>query len=72
MYLGAREPDEPGALGVCDGLGVAARSLEGRARDVERAHDLTPTCTLRKRAGAAPCDTCALWPGCPLPQFVRP
>src|SRR5256885_14340890 len=32
----------------------------------------TPTCTLRKRAGAAPCETCALCPGCPLPQFVSP
>ena len=36
------------------------------------AHDLTPTWTLRNRAGDAPCETCACWPGWPLPQFVSP
>ena len=32
----------------------------------------TPTWTSRKRAGAAPCETCMTWPGSPLPQFVSP
>ena len=31
-----------------------------------------PTLTWRNRAGGAPCETCALCPGCPFPQFVRP
>ena len=72
VHLRACEAREPGALGVRDGFCLAASGLERRAGDVERAHDFTPTCTLRKRAGAAPCETCALWPGCPLPQFVSP
>ncbi len=32
----------------------------------------TPTWTPRKRAGAAPWDTCMTWPGSPLPQFISP
>ena len=56
---------------------ASASSPVGRGeralRELERvAHARTPTCTSRKRAGAAPCDTCACCPGCPLPQFVSP
>ena len=32
----------------------------------------TPTCTSRKRAGAAPWETAMTWPGSPLPQLVSP
>ena len=50
-------------------LGARERAL----RELEAAaHALTPTWTSRKRAGDAPCETCACWPGWPLPQFVRP
>ena len=50
-------------------LGGADRELG----ELERVHQLrNPTCTLRKRAGEAPCETCACWPGWPLPQFVSP
>jgi hypothetical protein len=72
VYLRAGEAREAGAFRVGDGFGVSVRGCERRARDFERAHDFTPTWTLRKRAGEAPCETCALCPGCPLPQFVRP
>src|SRR5919197_4069535 len=55
-----------------DGFGVAVGRCDDGPRDLERAHFITPTWTLRNRAGAAPCDTWALWPGCPLPQLVSP
>ena len=45
---------------------------DGAVGELERLHERTPTWTLRNRAGAAPCETCACWPGWPLPQFVSP
>ena len=71
---GAGEARDSGALGVDEGLGLVTL---GRAQcvlgEIEcPAQAETPTSTSRKRAGAAPCETCASWPGCPLPQFVRP
>src|SRR5205807_2187092 len=57
---------------------VAAGDLRQRLRlgepgEVGRAtHASTPIWTLVNRAGDAPCETCALWPGWPLPQFVSP
>ena len=48
----------------------AMRARRARARD--RQTSRTPTWTLRKRAGEAPCATCAACPGWPLPQFVEP
>ena len=72
VHFRAGEAGQAGALRVRNGFRFAAGGPERRAGDVERAHAFTPTWTLRNRAGAAPCDTCALWPGCPLPQFVKP
>ena len=37
-----------------------------------RAYRATPTWTLRKRAGAAPCPVCIVCEGCPLPQLGVP
>ena len=54
------EARETGVLDMRDGFGFAAGRIERGFRNVECVHDVTPTCTLRKRAGAAPCETCAL------------
>ncbi len=73
MDLRAREPGDARMLGVDESLGlVALGGLQGPFGELERLHDLTPTWTSRNRAGAAPCETCADCPGCPLPQFVSP
>src|SRR5215216_671889 len=74
MDLRGGEAREPGMLGVDDdlrlvGLGGGQRALGGLERV---AHERTPTSTSRNRAGDAPCDMCAPWPGCPFPQFVMP
>ena len=45
------------------------RALGEREQELGGGGHATPTCTSRKRAGAAPCETCATWPGSPLPQF---
>ncbi len=71
--LRAREPGDARVLGVDERFRlVALGGLQGLFRELERLHDLTPTWTSRNRAGAAPCETCADWPGWPLPQFVSP
>src|SRR5207244_410678 len=73
VHLGGGEAREPRALALDDSL----RLLAGHGREeplgqLQRRHGRTPTWTPRNRAGAAPWDTCAYWPGWPLPQFVRP
>ena len=73
VHLGAGEPGEARPLGEGDCLALLAARFERGARDVQRAaQDFTPIWTSRNRAGAAPWETCALWPGWPLPQFVSP
>ena len=73
VNLGFREAREARAFRMCDHFGVAFGESERGARELESvAHDCTPIWTSRKRAGAAPCETCALCPGWPLPQFVMP
>ena len=74
VHLLAGVPGEPGVLGRDDDLGLVAGDEAERAlRELESlAHAFTPTWTFRNRAGDAPCETCACWPGWPLPQFVRP
>ena len=68
------EARQAGALGLDEDVGLVAVERGERAlRELEAlAHARTPTCTSRKRPGAAPCETCACWPGWPLPQFVSP
>ena len=74
VHLRGREPREPGALREDDDLGLLLRRrCERRLGDLAgEGHELTPISTPRNRHGAAPCETCAPWPGWPLPQFVRP
>ncbi len=72
MDLGSGEPRESRPLEVPDGFGFSIRRLECRPRELEGGHAPTPTWTALNRAGAAPCDTWALCPGWPLPQFVMP
>src|SRR6185312_11341692 len=71
VHLGAGEAGHPRALALDERLGLVAL---GRAQcaccQVEGAHDLKPTWTLRSRAGEAPCETCACCPGWPLPQLI--
>src|SRR5439155_10053116 len=71
---GAREARDARALRMNERLGfVALGRAQGSLGKIQRPAQLeTPTSTSRKRAGAAPCETCASWPGWPLPQFVRP
>jgi hypothetical protein len=78
VHLGGGEAGEPGLLQVGDRVGLvrlgrapgALGELEGALRDCAQLR--TPTWTLRKRPAEVPCDTCACWPGWPLPQFVSP
>ena len=75
MLRRRREASEAGALRVHEDVspvGGGGRVLERDARDVDRVQARTPTWTPRKRAGQVPWETCAAWPGCPLPQFVKP
>jgi hypothetical protein len=74
VHLRGREPREPRALGEHDHLGLLlGRRVQRSLGDLAgEGHEPTPIWTPRKRDGAAPCDTCAPWPGWPLPQFVRP
>ena len=73
VHLRAGVAGEARELGVDDRLGLLARDGRERAfREVERGHGRTPTWTFRNRLAGAPCETCALWPGWPLPQFVSP
>ena len=60
VHLRAGEAREPGVLDVRNGLRFAVDDLERGVRHVDRVHERTPTCTFRNRAGAAPCETCAL------------
>ena len=53
-------------------FGCTARALGELERPRRVAHDRMPTLTWRNRAGGAPCETWALCPGWPFPQFVRP
>src|SRR5207302_94701 len=58
--LRLRETREPRLFVVDDDLRpVSLGVAESRFGDVERAQALAPTSTLRKRAGGAPCETCA-------------
>src|SRR6202008_3899106 len=77
VHLLAGVPREPGMLRGDDDLDLVAgdeaeRALRALESVEPTAHAFTPTWTFRKRAGDAPCETCACWPGWPLPQFVRP
>src|SRR5207247_3009516 len=75
MHLRSGKSREARVLGLDDRFGaVALRRGDRPLGEVDRArHDgATPTWTFRNRAGAAPWLTCACWPGCPLPQLVRP
>ena len=77
VHLRAGEAREPGLLDLRDRVrAVAFGGSTGPAGELEcpiaLAHERTPTWTSRKRAGAVPCETCADWPGCPLPQLVIP
>src|SRR5207302_8192297 len=72
VHFRCGEAGEPGAFGVGESFGLAVCRFECGACNLDRTHDLTPTWTLRNRAGAAPCETCAVWPGWPLPQLVSP
>ena len=59
------------------GTGVDLRFALGHERESalgqhQCGHAVTPTWTFRNRAGEAPWETCACWPGWPLPQFVKP
>jgi hypothetical protein len=60
VHLRPGKARETGVLDVRDGLRLPAGRIERGLRNVERVHDATPTCTFLKRAGAAPCETCAL------------
>ena len=60
VHFRSGETRETGVLDVRDCLRLAAGRIERGSRNVERVHDRTPTCTFLKRAGAAPCETCAL------------
>ena len=62
-----REAQHDAALAHHPGETVAVEAASRQLSDLQRAH-ATPTSTLRKRAGAEPCDTCIIWPGSPLPQ----
>ena len=53
-------------------VGHERRARAPRAPAASVSSHFTPTWTFRKRAGDAPWETCACWPGWPLPQFVRP
>jgi hypothetical protein len=69
-------------LGAVDGFGLRAgdageRPIQDaghRLGVVQRSghHRPTPTCTLRNLAGLAPCPTCPVCIGSPLPQFGTP
>ncbi len=73
VHRGRREAREPGALDLDERLDlVAARGANRAVGQLQGLHERTPTWTSRKRAGEAPCETCACWPGWPLPQFVSP
>jgi hypothetical protein len=75
VHLRSGKSREARVLGLDDRFGaVALRRGNCPLGEVDRArHDgATPTWTFRNRAGAAPWLTCACWPGCPLPQLVRP
>jgi len=75
VHLRSGKSCEARVLGLDDRFGaVALRRGDCSLSEVDRArHDgATPTWTFRNRAGAAPWLTCACWPGCPLPQLVRP
>ena len=71
VHSGACEAGESGALSVDEDVGlVRLRHAERPVGELERmlgerlrAHEGTPTRTPRKRAGAAPWETCACCPG---------
>ena len=52
--------------------GAPRGAVPGRSHLTALYPFITPTCTLRKRVGAAPCAVCATCPGCPFPQFTVP
>ena len=73
----AREPGQCQVLGTKVnvgflGPGIAQSLVQKRQRRSFPDHRNTPTRTLRKRAGAAPCPVCPNWPGCPFPQLGVP
>ena len=78
MYLRGREAGETGLLQLRNRVGlVRLRRPPGALGELEGlfchgAQVRTPTWTLRKRPAEVPCETCACWPGWPLPQFVSP
>src|SRR5581483_1312837 len=73
VHLRRGEAGEAGSLDGDEHLRVVPAGVRERALgDLGRAHAFTPIWTSRKRAGEAPCETCALWPGWPFPQLVRP
>ena len=58
------------ANGGGEGVRIRAGGFERARRQLRRGH-ATPTCTSRKRAGAAPCETRMTCPGSPLPQSMK-
>ena len=62
----------PRPASACVSVEAALRRARSASCAGQRVHRPTPTWTSRKRAGAAPCATCATCIGSPLPQLGRP